>query len=59
MLLCFNINHHKEASLTEYVKWGLPDGPVVKTLPSKLGGAGSIPGQEAKIPMTRGQKFKA
>ena len=50
MLLCFNINHHKEASLTGYVEWGLPDGPVVKTLPSKLGGAGSIPGQEAKIP---------
>ena len=50
MLLCFNINHHKEASFSEYVEWGLPDGPVVKTLPCKLGGAGSIPGQEAKIP---------
>ena len=58
MLLCFNINHHKEASLTEYVKWGLPDGPVVKTLPSKLGGAGSIPGQEAKIPRALQSKKK-
>ena len=31
---------------------GLPCGssPVVKTLPSNVGGEGSIPGQEAKIP---------
>ena len=28
----------------------LPDGPVVKTSPSTAGGAGSIPGQETKIP---------
>ena len=27
-----------------------PGGPVVKTLPSNAGGAGSIPGQGAKIP---------
>ena len=27
-----------------------PGGPVVKTLPSIAGSAGSIPGQEAKIP---------
>ena len=27
-----------------------PGGPVVKTLPSNTGGAGSIPGQGAKIP---------
>ena len=27
-----------------------PEGPVVKTLPSNAGGAGSIPGREAKIP---------
>ena len=35
-----------------------PGGPVVKTLPSKAGAVGSIPGQEAKIPGTRGQKNK-
>ena len=29
-----------------------PGGPVVKTLPSNAGGAGSIPGQGAKIPHT-------
>ena len=28
----------------------VPGGPVVKTLPSNAGGAGSIPGLEAKIP---------
>ena len=27
-----------------------PGGPVVKTSPSNIGGAGSIPGWEAKIP---------
>ena len=30
--------------------WGVPGGPVVKTLPSNAGGAGSIPGEGAKIP---------
>ena len=29
---------------------GLPNGPLVKTLPSNTGDRGSIPGQEAKIP---------
>ena len=29
-----------------------PSGPVVKTLPSNVGGLGSIPGQGAKIPHT-------
>ena len=33
-------------------------GLAVKTLPSNAGGVGSIPGQEAKIPGTRGQKNK-
>ena len=28
----------------------LPGGPVVKTSPSSVGGAGLIPGQGAKIP---------
>ena len=32
--------------------WGLPGGPVVKTLPSNAGGTCSIPGREAKIPYT-------
>ena len=27
-----------------------PDGPVVKTLPTNVGGVGLIPGHEAKIP---------
>lgn len=27
-----------------------PGGPVVRTSPSNVGGAGSMPGQEAKIP---------
>ena len=35
-----------------------PGGPVVKTLPSNAGGAGSIPGQEAKIPHASQQKKK-
>ena len=30
--------------------WDFPGGPVVKTSPSNEGGAGSIPGQGAKIP---------
>ena len=30
--------------------WDFPGGPVVKTSPSNAGGAGLIPGQEAKIP---------
>ena len=30
--------------------WDFPGGPVVKTSPSKAGGAGSIPGRGAKIP---------
>ena len=32
------------------LRGGFPGGPVVKTLPSSAGGAGSIPVQEAKIP---------
>ena len=35
---------------------GLPGGPVVRTLPSNAGGAGSIPGQGAKIPRASGPK---
>ena len=30
--------------------WDFPGGPMVKTSPSNAGGAGSIPGQGAKIP---------
>ena len=37
--------------------WDLPGGPVVKTLPSVVGGGGLIPGQGAKILF--GQKTKA
>ena len=32
-----------------------PGGPVVKTTPSNVGDAGSIPGQETKIPHVAGQ----
>ena len=35
-----------------------PGHPVVKTLPSSAGNAGSIPGQGTKIPQTSGQKTK-
>ena len=37
-----------------------PGGPVVKTPPSNAGGAGSIPGQRAKVPhaLRCSQKFK-
>ena len=31
---------------------------MVKTLPSNAGAAGSIPGEEAKIPRASGQKTK-
>ena len=37
--------HEKE------MDWDFPGGPVVKTSPSKAGGAGSIPGQGTKIPL--------
>ena len=33
----------------------LPDGPVVKNLPSNLGDVGLIPGQGTKIPHATGQ----
>ena len=33
-----------------------PGGPVVKTSPSNAGGAGSIPGRQAKIPHASGPK---
>ena len=37
----------------------VPGGPVVKTLPSNAGGAGSIPGQEAKIPYASESKTQS
>ena len=40
------------------LRGGFPGGPVVKTLPSSAGGAGSIPGQEAKIPHASQRKKK-
>ena len=36
--------------------WDFPGGPVVETLPSNAGGAGSIPGRGAKIPHASGPK---
>ena len=36
--------------------WDFPGGPVVKTLPSNAGGAGSIPGQGAEIPHASGPR---
>ena len=38
--------------------WDFPGSPVVKTSPSNAGGAGSIPGQEAKIPHASWPKEK-
>ena len=35
---------------------GFPGGPVVKTLPSRAVGVGSVPGREAKIPHASGTK---
>ena len=35
--------------------WDFP-GPVIKNIPSRARGAGSIPGQEAKTPHTSGPK---
>ena len=44
-----------------HVNRDFPGGPVVKTSPSNAGGAGLIPGQEAKIPHAsepKNQKIK-
>ena len=38
--------------------WDFPGGPVVGTLPYNAGAAGSIPSQELRSHMTRGQKTK-
>ena len=38
--------------------WDFPGGPVVKTLPSKVGGAGLIPSQGAEIPHASWPKNK-
>ena len=38
--------------------WNCPGSPVVKTLSFNAGGAGSIPGQEVKIPHALSQKKK-
>ena len=37
-------------STIKILRWRLPCGPVVKTLPSNTGGASSIPGGGAKMP---------
>ena len=42
---------HKKTEL-----WDIPSSPVVKTLPSNAGGAGSIPGRGAKTPHSSGPK---
>ena len=38
--------------------WDYPGSPMVKTLSFNAGGAGSIPGQEVKIPLALSQKKK-
>ena len=38
------------------IQWDFPGSPVVKTSLSNAGGAGSIPGQGAKIPHALGSK---
>ena len=32
------------------IDWDIPGGPVVKSLPCKVGGVGSLPGPGAKVP---------
>ena len=46
----FPIVIDKVIFLTKTQCWDFPDCPVVKTLPSNAGGAGSIPGGGVKIP---------
>ena len=41
---------YREKGIENDLFWDFPDGPVVKTSPSKAGGAGLIPGQGSKIP---------
>ena len=41
----YEIYYYIKAPLRDF-----PGGPVVKTSPSNIGGAGLIPGREAKIP---------
>ena len=36
--------------------WDFPGGPMVKTSPSNMGAAGSIPGWEVKSPHASGPK---
>ena len=43
-------------TFNNYKTRDFPNGPVVKTLPSNTGGAGSIPCQGTKIPHTSGPK---
>ena len=38
--------------------WDFSGGPVVKTLPSSVGGEGSIPGQGAKTPHASAPKHQ-
>ena len=46
----FGINTSIVKVILNITCWDFPGGPVVKTSPSSAGGAGSIPGQGAKIP---------
>ena len=53
--MCFSTNSETErdggnSEMKINLRGDFPGGPVVKTLPSNAGGAGSISGQEAKIP---------
>ena len=53
-LIIYPMNSFKSFLIRDF-----PGGPVVKTLPSNSGGAGSIPGQGAKIPHASQTKSKA
>ena len=44
------ISKFKNFSVKKCISWDLPGSPVVETSPSNARGAGSIPGQGAKIP---------
>lgn len=53
------VSLHFPNSLINEEQKDFPGGPGVKTLPPKAWGAGSTPGQGARIPGTHGQKTTA
>ena len=48
-ILLLEVNAKETLAFKRRRNWGLPGGPVVKTMPSNARDAGLIPGQGAKI----------